>query len=194
MSLPWACCKFGTLEGFQVSREVTDNTHSVCLISVLRAILLNTLLYSPDTTWELVVIANWSIAETYMAVVCGCLPTLRPLMTKAFGPLVDRVFPQQHQSLEGSTSERPRTVGSMPMNVFRLGRRSNGHTGTLPPQSEICRPAANGRNMSAIDLEAGASEYRRKDVDSDAELISRVDSVAEPSAGTRAPPKVLARA
>lgn len=176
-----------------ISCERADNTRSVCLISVLRAVLLNTSLYAPDPTWELVAIAKWSVAETNTAVVCGCLPTLRPLLTKVFGPLADRVFPQQHQSLEGSTSERPRTVGSMPMNVFRFGRRSNGQTRTLPPQSEIRGTAINGRNISVTDIEAGGSEYRRKDVDSDAELISGVDSMVESSAGMRAPPKVLAR-
>jgi hypothetical protein len=29
--------------------------------------------------------AMWSVVETYLAIVCACLPTLRPLYEKAFG-------------------------------------------------------------------------------------------------------------
>ncbi|KAK3395257.1 hypothetical protein B0H63DRAFT_386009 [Podospora didyma] len=65
----------------------------VCLISVLRTIWLNTLLYSRDSTWDFVSIANWSAVEINIAVVCACLPTMKPLVTRFLSWLSSRHLP-----------------------------------------------------------------------------------------------------
>ena len=107
-------------------------TDSVCFISVIRTVILNTLLYVEDQTWEMTVIANWSTVEVNIAIVCGCMPTLKPLLSKVFGPVVDRVLPKGHHELGDHPSEgRPRTIGSMPMRAFRFGRSTQTHAETV---------------------------------------------------------------
>ncbi|KAK4147317.1 uncharacterized protein C8A04DRAFT_34047 [Dichotomopilus funicola] len=101
----------------------------VCLISVLRAIWLNELYHPGDKTWGIVTIANWSTAEVNAAIVCGCMPTLRPLLAKVFGPMMDRIKPQENQQTTGDPSNRPRTIGSMSLNIFRLGRGAASRAG-----------------------------------------------------------------
>ncbi|KAK0719234.1 hypothetical protein B0H67DRAFT_149203 [Lasiosphaeris hirsuta] len=104
----------------------------VCLISVLRTIWLNQLLYMSDVTWELVSIGNWSVVEVNTAIVCACVMTLKPLLRKLFGPLAQRLFPNQHEHLGEGQDERPRTIGSMPMNAMQIqGRNRNGGLDTL---------------------------------------------------------------
>ncbi|KAK3342011.1 hypothetical protein B0T25DRAFT_357033 [Lasiosphaeria hispida] len=104
----------------------------VCLISVLRAIWLNQLLYLSDVTWELVSIGNWSVVEVNTAIVCACVMTLKPLLRKLFGPLTHRLFPDQHEHLDEGQDERPRTIGSMPMNAMQLQNRNrNGGSEAL---------------------------------------------------------------
>ncbi|KAK4149492.1 Phosphoglucosamine mutase [Chaetomidium leptoderma] len=152
----------------------------VCLISVLRTILLNQVFDDEDGTWGLVVIANWSTAEINVAIVCGCMPTLRPILSKVFGPLMDRLFPSQHQSLEESTTDdRPRTVGSMPINAFRFGRQSRSGRGSKTPgQLESLSTEAGGTlSMTVVDNN-DRSDSRRKDMDSDAELNPGRDDFA----------------
>ena len=170
---------------------MADSLSSVCLISVIRTVRLNQLLYAPDWTWHLVAIANWSTAELNAAVICGCMPTLRPVLTKVFGPLADRVFPGQQHSLD-TASTQPRTVGSVPMNAFRFGRRSKGQGPTTPSHLE---GRADGGIRSVNDLEANGSEYRHKDVDSDVELVAAGGDggVVKASAGTQGPPNASTR-
>ncbi|KAL2022415.1 hypothetical protein VTK56DRAFT_5482 [Thermocarpiscus australiensis] len=76
----------------------------VCLISVLRAIWLNNLLYPPDTASDLVSIANWSVAEVNLVIVCACLTPLKQLLRQFFGPVVHR-FPST-ASVLGRRSRR----------------------------------------------------------------------------------------
>ncbi|KAK3897943.1 Phosphoglucosamine mutase [Staphylotrichum tortipilum] len=145
----------------------------VCLISVLRTIWLNQYPNSQDITWDLVFVANWSTAELNAAVICACMPTLRPVLGKVFGPLADRVFPPQEPSSEDTTGSRPRTVGSMPMQAFRFGRRSRARQETTPSQLEICgRTVTSGGDMSVAGEGVGGGGHSRKgDMDSDAELV-----------------------
>jgi hypothetical protein len=70
-----------------------------------------------DMTWQLTSIANWSVAEINVAIVCACLTTLKPLLRKFFGPLMDRWFPHRHQSLEDGSNNPPLTIGSVPLKI-----------------------------------------------------------------------------
>jgi hypothetical protein len=164
---------------------------SVCLVSVLRTVRLGQLLYTKDPTWDFVTIANWSTAEVNVAVVCGCMPTLRPLLAKVFGPLMDRVFPSPHPSLD-DTENQPRTIGSMPLNVFRFSKRAKPGSPAVPVQSETSW--ADGATLSVAEVENTHSEQHRKDTDSDAELVvNREDIAVERKKGPRAPPRIYGR-
>ncbi|KAK4238677.1 hypothetical protein C8A03DRAFT_14885 [Achaetomium macrosporum] len=161
----------------------------VCLISVIRTIFLNQLLYSTDPTWDLVIIANWSSAEINAAVVCACLPTLRPALARAFGPLLDRVFPEQHQSLEYPSDGAPRTIGSMPMNAFGSGQRGNGSG--APARAGSSWPVTDEDSLSLTEAETIGNQHHSKDLDPGRELdvhghVSGVESSTE----LVSPPKV----
>lgn len=136
---------------------------SVCLISVIRTIYLNTLLYVQDQTWEMTVIANWSTAEMNVAIICGCMPTLKPILSKAFGPLVDQVLPKQHQELEEPSEGRPRTIGSMPMRAFRFGRSTKTQVETVA--EEPAGPWTEKGTASLTEVETNRSGQVGKEVD-----------------------------
>jgi hypothetical protein len=139
----------------------------------------------------LVTIANWSTAEINVAVVCGCMPTLRPLLAKVFGPLMDRVFPSPHPSLD-DTENQPRTIGSMPLNVFKFSRRPKPRSPAVPVHSEASW--TDGATLSVADVETTHIERHRKDTDSDAELVvNREDIAIERNKGPRAPPRIYGR-
>ncbi|AEO55679.1 hypothetical protein MYCTH_2299753 [Thermothelomyces thermophilus ATCC 42464] len=166
----------------------------VCLISVIRTIMLSKLLWSPDHTWDLVAIANWSTVETNAAIVCGCMPTLRPVLAKVFGPLADRLFPHQHQSLEDPESARPRTIGSLSWNAFRFGRRSSANGAAPPAEPDLSW--TDGTTLVLTRVESNKnSKPQTTNTDSDAELtISGTDHAVGPiNEGLRRPPKVYAR-
>ena len=101
-------------------------TCSVCLVSIFRTVWLSSLLYSKNVTWDYVLIANWSLAETNTAIVCACLPTLKPALRKVFGPLMRRYFP--HQPVAENPTNQPRTIGSMPMRTFKFKRQTQTDT------------------------------------------------------------------
>ncbi|KAG6368121.1 hypothetical protein INS49_002322 [Diaporthe citri] len=50
-----------------------------CAISLIR---LGYLKQGPDFTWDNVPTSGWSISELCSGIICACLPTLRPLMSK----------------------------------------------------------------------------------------------------------------
>jgi hypothetical protein len=166
----------------------------VCLISIVRVILLNKLLHAVDFTWELIPMANWSSAELNVAIVCGCMPTLRPVLSKVFGPLMDRLFPEPHHSLADASEEQPRTIGSMPLDAFRLGRRSKHRGSGAVAQSATSWARGEMLSVPDLELEGARNEVHSKGMDSDAELISeRNSSGIESSSRLREPPRAHAR-
>jgi hypothetical protein len=143
---------------------------SVCLISVIRTIILNKLLYVEDQTWEMTVIANWSTVEMNTAIVCGCMPTLRPIFSNMFGPVADRVFPKQHQGLDESIEGRPRTIGSMPMKAIRF-ERSTKTSGQTVVEEPAVHWTDNG-TASLTEVETNQSGQARKKSDLESGLWS----------------------
>jgi hypothetical protein len=55
---------------------------SVCIISILRLHALKVAVETTDPTWDDEAAATWPTLELNMGIVCSCLPTLRPLMTR----------------------------------------------------------------------------------------------------------------
>lgn len=52
----------------------------VCIMSILRLHSLYVIANSTDVTWDNVGAATWSAVELNTAIVCACLPTLKPLI------------------------------------------------------------------------------------------------------------------
>ncbi|KAK2761722.1 hypothetical protein FQN54_001550 [Arachnomyces sp. PD_36] len=53
-----------------------------CLTSIFRLTALHTLLKSKDPTWDQPATAYWSAIELNMGIICACLATLRPLVSR----------------------------------------------------------------------------------------------------------------
>lgn len=100
----------------------------VCLISILRTLWLTALISSTDMTWDLTSIANWSIVEINIAIVCACLMTYKPLINKFIKPWIHDCLPlhrkQRSSSGDPGSESRPMTIGSMPLNAFHLRQGS----------------------------------------------------------------------
>ncbi len=81
----------------------------VVITSCLRITSLNILASSPDQTYD---IANvmWTIIEPNLAVVCACLPILRPLIVKIFPALRSKGYSNKYAS--GPNSKSRATAGS----------------------------------------------------------------------------------
>ncbi|KAH7353906.1 integral membrane protein [Plectosphaerella cucumerina] len=58
-----------------------------CVTSMVRLKYVVTYKYDGDYTWYNVEFFIWCMIELASAVICGCLPTLRPLMKKVFGSM-----------------------------------------------------------------------------------------------------------
>jgi hypothetical protein len=55
---------------------------STCAISIIRIFTLHAAIESKDPTWDNTAAACWSVVELNFALICCCLPTLRPLVAK----------------------------------------------------------------------------------------------------------------
>ncbi|KAK1978898.1 hypothetical protein LZ30DRAFT_198606 [Colletotrichum cereale] len=58
-----------------------------CLISTIRLYSLKLAAETNDPNWGVVDAAMWSVAECNVAVLCACIPTLRPLASKVYEKL-----------------------------------------------------------------------------------------------------------
>ncbi|CZR51377.1 uncharacterized protein PAC_01252 [Phialocephala subalpina] len=56
-----------------------------CAISVIRITTLRSSLMETDVTWTMPTTVLWSMAEVLCAIICVCIPTLRPLVTRLCG-------------------------------------------------------------------------------------------------------------
>ncbi|KAH6663234.1 hypothetical protein B0J14DRAFT_707230 [Halenospora varia] len=54
-----------------------------CAISVIRLTTLRASLMSTDVTWTMPTTLIWSMAEVLCAIICVCIPTLRPLVVRS---------------------------------------------------------------------------------------------------------------
>lgn len=55
---------------------------SVCITSIIRLVSLKRIADSADPTFDNVGAASWSAIECNTGIICACLPTLKPLMSK----------------------------------------------------------------------------------------------------------------
>ncbi|PLB47213.1 hypothetical protein P170DRAFT_363022 [Aspergillus steynii IBT 23096] len=60
----------------------------VAITSILRLSSLRTVSKSPDTSYSNVAAAYWTAAECNVAIICACLPFLRPLVSRLFPKLL----------------------------------------------------------------------------------------------------------
>lgn len=113
--------------------------HSVCLISVLRAVWINELLDSSDFTWDYVAVANWTSVEVNAAIACACLLVMKPLIAK----LWRRMRPNSDRP-QMENGNRPATIGtetvrynSNSRGLFTRAKNGSGSEKALVDDSEV---------------------------------------------------------
>lgn len=64
----------------------TNTLSSTCVISAFRITSLRASLTDSDVTWTAPDTAMWSMGEATCAIICVCVPTLRPLVARLYRP------------------------------------------------------------------------------------------------------------
>ncbi|MCJ1313398.1 hypothetical protein MMC25_007076 [Agyrium rufum] len=78
----------------------------ICVVSVLRLIYV-IFLHTNDLTWNAVNFLIWTGMELYCAVICACLPSLRPLLPLLRGQPVVKANQTCQQNLKRSINVNP---------------------------------------------------------------------------------------
>ena len=81
---------------------------------------------SPDSTWIQPATAYWSAIELNTGIICGCLPTLRPLISR-FAP---RIF----GSLHGHSNDQPYAYPYRYGNGYKYKEHSAGNDLVMLPR------------------------------------------------------------
>ncbi|KAL1867036.1 hypothetical protein Plec18167_008827 [Paecilomyces lecythidis] len=89
----------------------------VCVTSIFRLLSLKVIAQSSDPTYDNVGAATWSAIECNVGIICACLPTLRPL--------ISRVLPRFLSTRSGGSRPANR-------NTFSRGRIPTYRSGTTP--------------------------------------------------------------
>lgn len=97
--------------------DILFMTHSACLISILRLYSLYVIADSPDVTWDNVEAATWSSGELNAAIICACLPTLKPIIGRLYPRFLHHHHSQRNNQLE--------LLGE-PLMQLSLGREADG--------------------------------------------------------------------
>ncbi|CEJ60339.1 hypothetical protein PMG11_08916 [Penicillium brasilianum] len=89
----------------------------VCITSIIRLVSLKTISDSMDPTYDNVGAASWSAIECNTGIICACLPTLKPLLS--------RIIPGLLSTFHGSKPTQNTTgisnVRTVPWNESTLG-------------------------------------------------------------------------
>ncbi|KAF1952731.1 hypothetical protein CC80DRAFT_479116 [Byssothecium circinans] len=85
----------------------------ICIVSILRLHSLYFAAISTDPTYVNVGVSNWSCIELNAAILCACLPTLKPLFA--------RIFPSLMRSGQGRATYHQSGSGN---NAYRSGNKS----------------------------------------------------------------------
>lgn len=121
--------------------------NSTCAISLIR---LNYLKQGPDFTWDNVPTSGWSVSELCSGIICACLPTLRPLMSK--------IKPQWMASY-ATRSRRTRPTGYGDQNNYGANSgkaKAMSSTGNSRSTRESKDPS-----LFVSSKELGSTNYRR---------------------------------
>ena len=87
------------------------------MISVVRITSLRASITNTDVTWTAPETVLWSLGEVSCAIICVCVPTLRPLVTRSHEPRKGSYEVKQGTESNGSSGrlKRPRSYGFDPL-------------------------------------------------------------------------------
>ncbi|KAI3399786.1 hypothetical protein diail_5582 [Diaporthe ilicicola] len=119
-----------------------------CAISLIR---LNYLKQGPDFTWDNVPSSGWSVAELCSGIICACLPTLRPLMSK--------IKPQWMASYATRSRGRSKQTGYGDKNNY--GVNSAKAKAMSSTGNSRCTRESKDPSLFVSSKELGSTNYRR---------------------------------
>jgi hypothetical protein len=96
----------------------TPSPSSVCLISIVRFKSLYEISVSTDVSWDNVPIADWTAVECNIGIMCACLPTLKPLLSR-FLPVLMHSNSNNHSD---PTHPNHGSYPGFPHNGMRINR------------------------------------------------------------------------
>jgi len=109
----------------------------------------------PDLTWRAVSTANWTMVEVHAAIVCACLTTLKPLLSRVF----PRLLPS-YESGEGVDGgpERRRPASPFEIDTVRSEKSTGDSSADTAPGAaagdvEAQRDAAPAELKTATEVE-----------------------------------------
>lgn len=101
---------------------------STCAISIIRLTTLRASTLSADPTWTMGNTVIWSVAEAACAIVCLCIPTLRPLLRQFNGWRLFSCNPNRPILSRRSEETNRRTPGSYDMDSIGTQNKSTSRT------------------------------------------------------------------
>ena len=81
-----------------------DIYDSVTFISMFRLRFLVVFTSGINPTWDQTDVVNWSNIEICVGILCGCMPTMRVMLTRAFPRILDST---KRHSQSGSREDSP---------------------------------------------------------------------------------------
>ncbi|CAG8948675.1 hypothetical protein HYFRA_00001795 [Hymenoscyphus fraxineus] len=104
--------------------------HVAGVFAVLKTIQLQRFSSKEDFTWETFDIFAWSIAETHLVIICGCIPTVRPLYDSFVSNKTIRSF-RSSGSFWSSTDKSSKIQSSLAMDSYTTHRNRPEHTNSV---------------------------------------------------------------
>jgi hypothetical protein len=94
-----------------------------CIVSILRIFTLKDSIHAHDPTWDNVGTGCWSIVELNCAILCSCLPTLRPLVVKYYPGFASSRSPESSYNRYRRTKQYVRSSSNATSSAARDGAR-----------------------------------------------------------------------
>lgn len=110
--------------------ELIKSLLSTCAISIIRLTTLRASTLSADPTWTMASTVTWSVSEAACAILCVCIPTLRPLLRRLNGWRVHPGNLNELVVLPRSEETTGRTPGQHDTNSIGTQNKSSSRTGT----------------------------------------------------------------
>lgn len=158
-------CKYSSYTlYFPFMNSVLMNIYSVCVISIISSKSLYDIWVSQDVPWDNVPIADWTAVECNIGIMCACLLTLKPLLSRLL-PFLMHSGPhgpdnptndmsQQGHSHYGRSTESRGDKHHILTEASGPGF-ATGRLGLFPPSKVVTKPQRKMSYDSPSDIEEG---------------------------------------
>lgn len=106
--------------------------NSICIVSIIRLTEIASVRHSPDWTYDGLAIEFWSMVEVNTGIVCACVMTMKPLLSRLV-PGSTRKGESTQDAFNGPLhhSVHPPTIGSKPSRAMTVVKKQSWFTAQL---------------------------------------------------------------